>query len=226
MERGYIKVWRKIKDTSFFKNSHCVHLAIYLLLQCNHAPKKFTFNNREQLCERGQYITGLKKMAEDTGISIRSLRTSLHTLANTGFLTSKATNRFTLISIGKYSDYQDKATSKATNKRQTNDKQTTTNNNYKNYKKGARPTLQEVIDCCKAEGYNKVNPKTFWQTQEAKGWLIGSTPIMNWKALIAKWEDSEFTRAGGAHDRQLAEAEANKKRREAELQAQAAPEDK
>jgi len=132
--QGYVKLWRKFTETSFFKNSHCVHLAIYLLMDCNHEPKKFIFNGKEETCNRGQTVTGLNKMSFATGISIRSLRTSLDILANVGFLTSKTTNKFRVITIGKYNDYQDKPTSNLTIKRQSNDNQTTTNKNDKNDK--------------------------------------------------------------------------------------------
>lgn len=125
MHSGYIKLWRKFIDTSFYKRSECVHLAIHLLLECNHEPNKFMFNGKEEVCDRGQTVTGLIKLSRETGISIRSLRTAIHSLTIVGFLTSKPTNRFRVISICRYDEYQAKPTSKPTNKRQSNDNQTT-----------------------------------------------------------------------------------------------------
>ena len=159
MHSGYIKLWRKFTETSFFKDSHCVHLAVRLLLACNHEPKKFLFNGKEEICDRGQTVTGLFKLKEATGISIRSLRTSLQLLEVCGFLTSKATNKFRVITIAKYSEYQDNPTSKATIKRQSNDNQTTTNNNDKNVKNEKNTTTAESSAGAEDNGNRPVN----WQ---------------------------------------------------------------
>ena len=134
MHTGYIKLWRKFMETSFFRDSKTVHLAIYLLLKCNHEKHKFMFNGEEITLDRGQYITGLPKMEYDTGISFQSLRTCLHTLTNTGFLTSKSTNKFRIITIDKYEEYQGEPTGKLTNNQQASNRPVTTNNNDKNVK--------------------------------------------------------------------------------------------
>ncbi len=141
MHTGYIKLWRRFGETSFFRNSHCVHLAIYLLLQCNHEPNKFIFDGKEETIDRGQLLTGLIKLKESTGISIQSLRTALRTLEIVGFLTSKVTNRFRVISICKYGEYQDKPTSKLTIHQQSTNNPLTTNNNDKNVKNEKNTTI-------------------------------------------------------------------------------------
>lgn len=201
MNRGYIKLWRKFGETSFFKNSHCVHLAVHLLLECNHEPRKFLLNRKEEVCGRGQTITGLAKMSASTGISVRSLRTSLQVLSNIGFLTSKTTNKFRLISIVKYEDYQGETTSNLTSHRQATDKQTTTNKNDKHYKNNiesgrfAPPTLQEITAYCK-ERSNNVNPAKWLAHYEANGWKVGRNPMKDWKAAVRTWEANQFSTPG------------------------------
>ena len=102
-------------------------------------------------------LTGLFRLQEDTGISIRSLRTSLDILANVGFLTSTTTNKFRIITIGKYNDYQDKPTSKPTSQRQASDNQTTTNNTLKNDKNDKNTTTAPDKPDADAKGKAPVN---------------------------------------------------------------------
>jgi len=106
MHQGYIKLWRKFMETSFFKNSECVHLALYLLLQANHKPTKFIFNKKEEILETGQIMTGREKIRLDTGITAQSIRTCLNILKNVKFLSRRVSNRFSIISINNYCDYQ------------------------------------------------------------------------------------------------------------------------
>lgn len=134
MHTGYIKLWRKFKETSFFKNPNAAHLAIYLLLECNHEPKKRIWNNEEITINKGQCLTGRQKISFDTGLSEQETRTAIAILKNVGFLTSKSTNRFTLITIDKYGDYQEISTSKSTNKQPTSNQQATTPYTLKNDK--------------------------------------------------------------------------------------------
>jgi len=126
MDNGFIVIWRKITETSFYKTPNCGFLAMHLLLKASHKDYKFVFNKQEQVILRGQVLTGLFALSNETGISIQSLRTSLRILENVGFLTSKSTNKFRVISICKYGDYQDKP-NKLTNKQLTGNQQSTNN---------------------------------------------------------------------------------------------------
>jgi len=141
MHNGYVKIFRKFLDTCFFNNSNCVHLAIYCLLKCNRDEKTIIFNGKKMIIKPGEFITGVHKISIATGLSTQQIRTAKKTLENVGFLTSKATNKFSLFSIDNYSEYQDlsnKQTNKPiTNQQQTNNKPVTTNKNNKNNKKTA-----------------------------------------------------------------------------------------
>lgn len=158
MYSGYIKLWRKFSETSFYRSSTCVHLAVHLLIKCNHEPKKIVFNKEEITIERGQCLTGRKALAQETGISEQSVRTAIYTLKSTSFLTIKVTNKFSIISIGKYSDYQNNVTSKSTNNltnhQPTTNQQLTTNNNDKNDKNDKNTTI--APDKPDAEAGNKL----------------------------------------------------------------------
>ena len=129
---GYIYLWRRIVDSSFYKNPNCCHLAIYLLMAARWQSSdiKILIGGQEQVIRRGQVWVGRYKLAENTGLSSRNVRTCLKTLATIGFLTSKPTNKGTLISICKYNDYQNgeiNPTSTLTSNRPATDQQPTSN---------------------------------------------------------------------------------------------------
>ena len=99
---GWIKVHRKFREWEWYQNSNMVHLFIHLLFNANHKDKKW----RGIDIRRGQLITGRKILSMETGISEQTIRTCLSRLEKTGELTSKSTNRFSIITISKWDSYQ------------------------------------------------------------------------------------------------------------------------
>jgi len=134
MNEGYIYLWKKIMDTSFYKNPNACHLAIHLLLKSNWTDTNLIFNKKPLKIKRGEHISGRKILSSETGLTEREIRTSIEILKNSGFLTSKTTNKFTLFHICKYEDYQLIPTRISTNKRPASDQQVTTPNKYNNNK--------------------------------------------------------------------------------------------
>lgn len=53
-----------------------------------------------------------------------------------------------------------------------------------------RPTVTEVAAYC-AERGNGIDPQLFVDSYEAKGWLVGKTPMRDWKAAVRTWEKNE-----------------------------------
>ena len=49
------------------------------------------------------------------------------------------------------------------------------------------PTVEEVEAYCQ-ERKNNISPQRFIDYYEARGWMLGSTPMENWKAAIRSWE--------------------------------------
>ena len=50
-----------------------------------------------------------------------------------------------------------------------------------------KPAVDEVKEYCK-ERKNNINAENFVNFYEAKGWVIGKTPMKDWKAAIRTWE--------------------------------------
>lgn len=108
MDTGFITLHRKIIDNPVWKNSQLSHLFIHLLLLATYGDTKFLWNGKEEVLKRGQLITGRYALAEATGISPNTIKGYLKILENIGIITRKSTNKFTIITIIKYNQYQDR----------------------------------------------------------------------------------------------------------------------
>ena len=53
--------------------------------------------------------------------------------------------------------------------------------------KFTKPTIEEVKNYC-LEHRKNVDAEQFYNFYESKGWMIGKSPMKNWKAAIATWE--------------------------------------
>jgi hypothetical protein len=49
------------------------------------------------------------------------------------------------------------------------------------------PTLEEVKSYCQ-ERKNSVDPERFINFYESKGWVVGKSPMKDWKAAVRNWE--------------------------------------
>lgn len=130
---GYVKEYRSIMQWEWYTDYKTAHLFRHCILKANYEAKKW----RGIEIRVGQFVTSLAHLAQETGLSVRQVRTSLEKLKSTNELTSKTTNQYSIITINNWEKFQanDKQLDKQmTSKRQTNDKQMTTTKESKEYK--------------------------------------------------------------------------------------------
>lgn len=60
-------------------------------------------------------------------------------------------------------------------------------NNGAKSKRFVPPTLKEVSDYC-IERNNNIDPQTFIDFYESKGWMVGKNKMKDWKASVRTWE--------------------------------------
>lgn len=58
-------------------------------------------------------------------------------------------------------------------------------------KRFIKPTVEEVRAYC-VERKNGINADTFVSYYESKGWLVGKSPMKDWKACVRTWEQNEY----------------------------------
>ncbi len=127
-KEGFIKLFRNFLDWRWYTDGNTARLFIHLLLNA-------TFKDCELGGEKlgvGQLITGRKKLAEELNLTENQIRTSLSKLEKTGEITIKTTNRFSVITIVKWSNFQQKeyffTPQSPTNHQQTTNKSPHNNN--------------------------------------------------------------------------------------------------
>ena len=198
-DKGYIYLHRKILDSSVWKNPNTLAVWIWCLLKATHVKYKFPFNGTDIELEAGSFITGREIASKEAKISPQTYRTCINYLKSTNRITIKATNKFSIISIVNWEEYQNKPTNKSTspltNHQPTTNQQLTTYNNNNNnitIKRGAfaPPSISEVKSYCE-ERKNTVNAENFIDFYESKGWLIGKNKMKDWRAAVRTWENRD-----------------------------------
>lgn len=125
MDETYIKLFRKFLKWEWYTDVITTKLFIHCLLRANYIDQ----NYRGEIIKAGSFVTGLDKLAHETGLTIRQVRTALKHLKLTNEVTSVSNSKGTIITVNNWLSYQsnDKQSDKPkTNERQTNDKQVTT----------------------------------------------------------------------------------------------------
>jgi len=164
MHRGYVKIWRKIEDSFFYKKSEYVHLWVHLLLRTNHAERRFMFNGEQMVCKRGQVVTSLTKLSLETGVHRSVINRILKCFQIETMIETINYKRFTLISILNYELHQGsiETTNETNLERQRNDKETikkrpliNNNNNNKENKEKKGENLFSIPSERVKEGLDK-----------------------------------------------------------------------
>ena len=102
MATGWIKLHRNITGWEWYHDTNTFRVFVHLLLRANHEDKKW----EGHMVKRGQVIIGRKTLAEETNLSEQNIRTALNHLKSTNEITTKPTNKFTLVTIINYDKYQ------------------------------------------------------------------------------------------------------------------------
>jgi len=211
---GYIRLHRQILKWEWWSNPNTFRLFIYLLLKANYNDQKF----EGQVIRRGQLVTSIPRLSQDTALTPRQVRVALDHLKLTGEVTDCHNFKYRIITISKYDEYQtnDRLNgSLMTDKRQTDDRLMTASkeinkdnkekNNIKPLKRFVPPTLEEIEEYCH-ERQNHVSPYRFFDYYESVGWCVGKTgrQMKDWKAAVRTWERSEQTERDYRNDQSMA----------------------
>jgi len=118
VQRGYIKIWRKLEDSGLLQMPDTLATMLFLILHATHkATKRGTKYGVVEL-ERGQGILAIRVLAKDMKLSIQSIRTILVRLEKMEILTLKPTHAFsvyTIVNYNKYNDVTEQSTRETTN---------------------------------------------------------------------------------------------------------------
>lgn len=131
---GWIRIHRKLIETSWFNKSEYVHLWLYLLLKANHQDKEVFVGNEKVLVKRGQLLTSRSKLAEVVHIQENKIYRILKCFENEHQIEQQKTKKYTVISIVNYDMYQksEQVIEQPMNSKRTTDEQSMNTNNNDN----------------------------------------------------------------------------------------------
>lgn len=142
---GFVIEPREIMNNEWYTEPNTMHLYRHCRLRANYSDTKW----RGIELKRGQFVTSINTLSEETGLSVRQVRTAIDKLVETGYLSNKSSSKNRIITVLNYDSEQqndklidkqiDKQTDNPTaNEQQSDDRQLTTDNNKnkenKNYK--------------------------------------------------------------------------------------------
>lgn len=153
---GYVKIYRKLVQWGWYKDFVVKDVFLHIL---------FTASFREsewmgRTIKPGQLVTSYGSLAQQTGFSVQRVRTAIYKLKSTNEITCETTNKFTIITVTNWEEYQaesetetNKSTQSATIHQQTINKQLTNNQqhlknvkNVKNVKNNTRAREDVLSD--------------------------------------------------------------------------------
>ena len=212
-----VKFHRKITEREWYSDANTFRVFFHLITIANHKDWKRQWIE----IKRWQTVTSLEHMAEWLKLSVQQIRTSLNKLILTWEISKKSTNKFTLITVLKYCDYNDlenEDNKQITNEQQTNNKQITTNKNDKNKQEWKKI----FFDQFRAEYPNKKSKDTAKKLfdKRIKSW-IDPNIIIAWAKrykLETIWKDKHYIKhpttwlnAWGREDEQTIDIEVLKR---------------
>lgn len=92
---GFVAFPRGLTAWEWYDDPNTCRLFFHLLLTANWEPK----NWHGIVVSPGSRVASVKKLAEETGLTIKNVRTSLEKLKTTNYLAIKVTNKYSVISI-------------------------------------------------------------------------------------------------------------------------------
>lgn len=100
--QGWFKVYRQIEDWEWYKSPNTRHLFEHLIGRANVEPKRF----KGTLIHRGELITSVGHLSDQTGLSMNQVRLALRNLESTGEIICQRTNRWTKVKVTNFNKYQ------------------------------------------------------------------------------------------------------------------------
>lgn len=201
---GWVKLFRSVLEDPLL-NKDPEYLALWVHLLCNAAfePTPALLGRDRIILQPGQLTTGRKQLSVNSGISESKVERALTAFENAQLIEQRTTSRNRLISIVSWSEY---SASEQQSERQSNNERTAvgqqpnTLEEFKNVRneesrKSERPrkppfvppAVEEVRSYCQ-ERENAVDPERFVDYYTANGWVVGKTPMRDWKAAVRTWE--------------------------------------
>jgi hypothetical protein len=79
MQRGYVKLWRKLEDSGIIGNTEVAQLFLYLMVKVSSRPRKKIVRTQVVELESGQLVISRNQLAAELGSSEQRVSTAADT---------------------------------------------------------------------------------------------------------------------------------------------------
>lgn len=182
----FIQIQRKILEWEWYSDINTFKLFLHLLLTANYKESKW----RWETINPWQILTWRKQLAQQTWLSEQQVRTVLDKLESTWEITSKITNKYSILTLNNWASYNQQDNKRITNNQPTSNQQVTTSNKYNNINKDNKDTVvatqpneyQESILYLKKQTLENIDLPEFAENYKN-----------DWIAFIAYWTEKGRT---------------------------------
>ncbi len=103
---GHIKIDRRILDWEWYSDVNTFRLFVHLIIKANWKDGRFQGIE----IPRGSLATSYQTLANETGLSVKNVRTALNHLQSTGEVAVNRQPKFSVITVKNYCEYQEGGT--------------------------------------------------------------------------------------------------------------------
>ena len=202
MQRGYIKLFRCIRDNELWNDKPFDRARAWvdLILIANHKPGRIRRRGILVEVRAGEVGYSLRELADSWGWSLGKVQRFIDELKNDTQIDTRIDTEnvtvTTLIAITNYKLYQYSDTETGTESdtevstetgTETIRKQVQNKNGKKESNIFVTPSLLEIMDYCQ-ERKNCVDPEKWFNFYQSKGWMVGKNKMKDWRAAVRTWE--------------------------------------
>jgi hypothetical protein len=108
MINGYIKLYRKLIQSSVFQDEKLLKVWLWCLMKASYKDRKFMHGNNEVSVRAGQFICGTRSAADELNMSASTVYRKLKLLRKMNQIDTKVKRYFTVVTIINWHTYQDK----------------------------------------------------------------------------------------------------------------------
>jgi hypothetical protein len=214
VNEGWIRLYRQSMASPVWQNCHLWQVWTYCMMRACHKPVRFYMDGKVLTLERGQFITGRKKVAHSCRITENMAYRLMHILQDMGNLDIISNSRYSIVTVCNYERYQGNGIPNRQGSRHVLDKSQTgprqvldtykNEKNEKNDKKkrggtktarggvaAAPPSLPEILEYMKSINcpHPERNAEKFEAHYNGNGWKQNKgKPIVDWKASARGWK--------------------------------------
>lgn len=90
-------------DWEWYENTNVFRLFYHCLLHANLEDKRYCGKE----IKAGQFVSSITRISAETGLTESQVRTALKKLKDTGYISTKSTNKYTIYTVNEYQKYID-----------------------------------------------------------------------------------------------------------------------